>query len=171
MAIEAVSPANGKERVTDKTRIPMASGQQKLSVPDIPGYHLHWMMGTPDRLQQALQGGYEFVEESETRQINLQIGGDAKKSGNSDMGTRVSSLAGSEIGTDGQPVRLYLMKIKQEWHEEDLRIQAGKSNHVREALLKGQIGAEQDTDNDNAHRYVGQQTNRNMFQPKPIRRT
>jgi hypothetical protein len=146
----------------------MGAGQQKLSVPEIPGFHLHWMRGEPERLQQALQGGYEFVEEHETRQTSLSLGGDAKKSGNTDMGTRVSALAGAETGNDGQPLRLYLMKIKQEWHEEDLKTQEARSNHVREALIGGQDM--KPNPGDTSNRYVGK-SNTNMFQPKPIRRT
>ncbi len=167
MAVEPTSPANGKTRVTDATRIPMSSGQQKLSVPEIPGYVQHWMKGTPERIQQALQGGYEFVEESATRQINLGIGGDAKKSGNTDLGTRVSALAGGDETTpDGQPMRLYLMKIRQEWYDEDQRIQASRSESFREALQKGQDMTANPGDSSN--RYVGKNTT--MFDPKPIRR-
>lgn len=169
MAVEPTSPANGKTRVTERTRIPMSSGQQKLAVPEIPGYHLHWMLGTPERIQQALNAGYLFVDQSETDLVNLQIGGDAKKSGNTDLGSRISALAGSEIGIDGQPVRLYLMKLPQEFRDADLKAQEAKSDLVRQAILKGDVegGANGDTSN----RYVGNQTNTNMFQPKPIRRT
>lgn len=171
MAIEPVSPANGEARITDSNRIPMSSGQQKLSVPDIPGYHLHWMRGTPDRLQAALQGGYEFVDQSETRQTNLLLGGDATQSGNTDMGTRVSVIAGEEVGSDNQPVRLYLMKLKQEWHEQDMQSQEGKSERLRKTLLSGGMGqGKHEGDGDADSRYVGAQTSRNMFQPKPIRR-
>ena len=170
MAIENVSPSNGASRVTDRTRIPMSTGQQKLSVPEIPGYHLHWMRGEPERIQQAMAAGYTFVEADETNQVNLSLGGDAKKSGNTDLGTRISALAGSELGNDGQPLRLYLMKLPEEWHQEDLKAQEDKSNHIRRALMSGKIGAENDTNSsDTNSRYVKEASN--MFQPKPIRRT
>lgn len=169
MAVETVSPANSPSRVTDRTRIPMSTGQQKLSVPEIPGYHLHWMRGEPERIQQAMAAGYTFVEQNETTQVNLSIGGDAKKSGNTDLGSRISALAGSELGNDGQPLRLYLMKLPQEWHEEDNKAQEDKSNHIRQALLRGQMGSEKDTNSsDTQSRYVKESTN--MFQPKTIRR-
>lgn len=169
MAVEPTSPANGKARKAERQRIPMSTGQQKLAVPEIPGYHLHWMLGTPERIQQAQNAGYTFVDQDETELVSLQIGGDARKTGNTDLGTRVSALAGSEIGIDGQPVRLYLMKLPQEYREDDLRAQEAKSNHVREAIQAGDVDAGQGGDRSN--RYVGSQTSSNMFQPKPIRRT
>lgn len=172
MSIDKVSPANGAARASDRKRIPMSTPQQKLSVPEIPGYYLYWMKGTPERLGRALQGGYEFVDASETTLTNLTLGGDAVKEGNSDLGTRVSVLAGGdEMGTDGQPIRLYLMKIKEEWHQEDLLAQQAQSESLRRALAAGKVGVEEDKNaSDTAARYVGDQTSRNMFQPKPIRR-
>ena len=100
MAIEAQSPANAAPRVTDRTRIPMSTPRQKLSVPEIPGYYMYWMKGTPDRLEQALDSGYEFVDRKETTLSNHLIGGDTKLEGNSDLGSRVSVLAGEDIGPD-----------------------------------------------------------------------
>lgn len=172
MAIEQVSPANSAERVTERTRIPMSTGQQKLSVPEIPGYHLHWMRGTPDRLSQAIAAGYEFVDASETSVTNLSLGGDARTDGSTDMGTRVSVLAGEEVGPDGQPTRLYLMKLKEEWHQEDLAKQTDSSEKLRKTLLSGGMGQGQhEAAGDADKRYVGDRTTRNMFQPKPIKRS
>ena len=39
----------------------LACAREKLWAPEIPGYHLHWMMGTPERLAQAEAAGYVFV--------------------------------------------------------------------------------------------------------------
>jgi len=167
MAIEPVSPASGRAKITNENRVPMSSGQQKLSVPEIPGFHLHWMRGTPDRLQAALQGGYEFVSLEETRQTNLTLGGDAKKSGNTDMGTRVSHISGGDAIVDGQPERLYLMKIREEWWQEDEKNRISHSDNIRQALNRG-LDTEANP-SDTSNRYVGKQTT-NMFQPKAIRR-
>jgi len=166
-----VSPANGPAPITERSRIPMSVPRQKLSVDDIPGYHLHWMKGTPDRLEQALQAGYEFVHKKETLLANHSIGGDSKEDGGTDLGSRVSVSAGDELDGEGQPVRLYLMKIKQEWHEEDMKAQEGKSELLRQAMLQGNVGADAANAGDQSNRYVGAQTNRNMFQPRTIRRS
>lgn len=168
MAIDKVSPANGKERKSERTRVPMSTPQQKLAVPEIPGYYMYWMKGTPERLQKALNAGYEFVDYDEVQLTNVAIGGDATKNGNSDMGTRVSVIAGEEVGPDQQPIRLYLMKLKEEWHQEDLAIHGQSSETLIKSLKTGQIGSEKDSgQGDNSSRYA--KTN-DMFTPRTLRR-
>ena len=62
----AQNPANSFEKSSvDRTRVPMSTAQQKLSVPEIPGFHLHWMMGSPSRIAQAMKAGYTFVDPDE----------------------------------------------------------------------------------------------------------
>lgn len=151
--IEKLNPGTiaGK---TERSRVPMSVPVQKLEVPEIPGFHLHWFKGTPERLQRALDAGYEYVEEQEVKLNSVSLGGDSAASGNTDMGSRVSIVSGSDSGRDGQAVRLILMKLKQEWWEEDqLQIEA-RNDKVRNTLLGGMIGAEQDRPGDSQHRYV-----------------
>lgn len=172
MAVNEVSPANGTSRVSDRVRIPMSVPQQKLSVGEIPGYYLHWMRGDPERIGQALRGGYEFVEESELpgRIHNANVGADSAKSGNSDLGTRVSVVAGG-LGDDGQPSRLILMKIQKEWHEEDVKAQDKQNDSLRQALHAGSIGSDKEPGSDANLRYVGSRSStNNMFSPNPQRR-
>ena len=173
MAIIEKSPANGVARKQDRVRVPMSAPQQKLAVAAIPGYFMYWMKGTPERLSQAIKGGYEFVDEKEIDGLtNGLIGGDAKVSGNSDMGTRVSVIAGDEVDAQNQPIRLYLMKIKEEWHLEDLQAQEKQNDGLRAALQAGRVGAEQDNAADSGTRYIDKaRTGTNMFTPKPLRRT
>ena len=127
---------------------------QKLSAPEIPGYHLHWFLSNADRLQRAMDGGYEFVDEREAKINPVGLGGDSAISGNTDMGSRVSVVSGQEIGKDGQPTRLVLMKIRQEWWDEDQLLVEARNTQVRDSLLGGMIGAEQDRPGDSQHRYV-----------------
>lgn len=137
---EKHNPANAEvvDRRERAARVPMSMPQQKLSVPDIPGYHLHWMSGEPSRIAQALKAGYEFVDPEDTAVNNFGLADDASKSGNSDMGSRVSIIAGSDTGADGQAPRLYLMKIKQEWWEEDQQILESRNEQVAASLRGGQ---------------------------------
>jgi len=147
--IKPINPSN-RSASPERKRIPMAVPVQKLSVPDIPGYHLHWFQG-PDRLERALQGGYEFVDETETSVNDAGLGGTSTRTGNTDMGSRVSVVAGSEIGRDGQPIRLVLMKIKQEWYEEDLKLVEQRNDQVINSLL---AGTQSNGGNDASNRYV-----------------
>tara|TARA_R110000868_G_scaffold13014_1_gene61242 strand:- start:4972 stop:5427 length:456 start_codon:yes stop_codon:yes gene_type:complete len=127
---------------------------QKLEVPEIPGYHLHWFLGSPDRLERAAAGGYEFVDEREVKINNVSLGGDSAISGNTDMGSRVSIVSGQEIGKDGQAVRLTLMKLKMEWWEEDQKLLEARNTQVRDALVGGMVGADNDSAQDKRQRYV-----------------
>ena len=138
----------------ERKRVPMSVPVQKLAAADIPGYHLHWFLNTADRLQRAIEGGYEFVDEREVKINSVGLGGDSAISGNTDMGSRVSVVSGQEIGKDGQPTRLVLMKIKQEWWDEDQLLVENRNTKVRDSLLGGMLGAERDNAGDSQHRYV-----------------
>ena len=151
MSQTPVNPANVPQKAkVERDRIPMSLPQQKLAVPEIPGYHLHWMRGTPSRIGQALRAGYEFVNEGEVDVIGHGVAD--IKSGNTDMGTRVSVSAGQHVGEDGNEERLYLMKIKQEWWESDQKALEDRNEQIAATLRGGQVdgGAGGDTSN----RYI-----------------
>jgi hypothetical protein len=151
------NPASAVSKTAaERRRIPMSVPVQKLEVPDLPGYHLHWFNGTAARIQRALDGGYEFVENRDIKINSVGLGGDSTLSGSTDMGGNVSVVAGSDIGHDGQPVRLVLMKIKQEWYEEDQKLIEDSNDRMATALRGGMIGAEKDAVGDAQQRYVDQ---------------
>lgn len=151
----AINPANKNPvAVGERKRIPMSVPVQKLSVPEIPGYHLHWFNGTPERIARAQQGGYEFVDSFEVQVNSVGLGNESTQSGNTDMGSRVSIVGGTEVDPSGQPVRLILMKIKQEWREQDMKLVEDRNDSVANALMGGVLGAEKDGPGDTAQRYV-----------------
>jgi hypothetical protein len=130
-----LNPANTVERVKgDRTRISMSNAELKLAIPEIPGYHLHWMIGTPSRIAQALKAGYTFVEHDEVETVNTDIAGDFTKNGNSDLGSRVSTVAGSDTGEDGKEQRLYLMKLPQEFRDDDERAMLDRSERIASSI-------------------------------------
>jgi len=129
-------------RITESGRIPMSLPILKLAVPDIPGYHTHWMRGDAARIHQARKAGYEFVENDEVDMANMDLAGGDDVSGNTDLGTRVSISAGSEIGKDGQPERLILMKIRQEWWEADQAILGDKQEELAATMRGEGVGGE-----------------------------
>jgi hypothetical protein len=100
------------------------------------GYHLHWMLGTASRLAQAQQAGYTFVETHELDVTNFDVAGDREDSGSTDLGTRVSIVAGGGGGEDTEAVRMYLMKLPQELWEEDQKL-IGDRNEQIAATLRG----------------------------------
>ena len=136
MATVPVNPANAPVKAKEeRKRIPMSLPQQKLATPDIPGYHQHWFLGA--RVKRALAAGYEFVDPDEVDVTNTGLADDASKSGNSDLGSRVSVLAGDMLGEDGSEQRLYLMKIKQEWWDEDQKILAERNEQIASTIRGG----------------------------------
>lgn len=169
-----LNPATRTDKsAAERKRIPMSVPVQRLEAPDIPGFHLHWFLGTAERLQRALDGGYEFVDPREAKINNVSLGGDSAISGNTDMGSRVSVGSGQEVGKDGQPVRLVLMKIKQEWWDDDQKLVEQRNEQVAAALRGGMLN-DPANPGDTSHSYLdnpmGQPFSRtkipDLFMPK-----
>ena len=97
---------------------------------NIDGYHLHILNDSPGRIDQALQSGYEFVLQEEIDGVGMNV-----VSRNTDIGDKVRFLVGH--AEDGGPLYAYLMKIKQEWYEEDQREAESRNQRIDEAIRKG----------------------------------
>jgi hypothetical protein len=149
---EPVNPANKVAPASSaaRKRIPMSTPQRRLEVPDIAGYRLYWFVER--NVERALQGGYEFVDSKEIALNQRGIGTSSNVSGNSDMGSRVSVISGQ--GQDGQPERLVLLKIKQEWFEEDQAVLQARNKQIEDAIRRGQVGAEKSDALDWAQAYL-----------------
>lgn len=128
-SIQARQETKQKERAK---RVPLGVPRAKLDVPQIPGFHMHWLNDEPGRLQAAEAGGYEFVYEKELK-------GEA---GNTDLGEKVSRIVGRN--EDGSPLRAYLMKIKQEWYDEDQRVKQKPVDEIDMAIRKGNFNEKPD---------------------------
>lgn len=125
-----VEPAGNR-----RTRIPMSVPFRKLEAPEIPGYHTHWARDSD--IPRFVQAWYEFVapEDFPGGQLVLNQKNpamDTEMSGNTDLGNRISVAAGR--GSNGQPERLYLMKLKEEYWLEDR-----EKIDTRNAAMLGQI--------------------------------
>ena len=150
--LKAINPSNSPEQkrgeeTTLRKRIPMSVPRAKLSTPDIPGFRCHWVNDYVGRIEQAQQGGYEFVEREESM-IFANNPANATQGVGTDLGSRVSVVVGEK---DGFPLRAYLMKIRNEWYQEDQRANEGRVDAIEQATRQGQ----QDTGgSDGTHRYV-----------------
>lgn len=130
--LESNNPANDavEPKGNRRARIPMSVAMRKLEVPEIPGYHLHWIKES--NVPRAKAAYYEFVEDHEVPINQRNPGMDTELSGNTDLGARVSIAAG--IGADSKPERLFLMKLAEEyWIEDRAKIDG------RNASMMGQI--------------------------------
>lgn len=112
------------DRPQRPTRIPFGAPQTKLAVRmELPGYFLYWTNDQDGKLEAAQAGGYEFVTPKEI--------GEARD------GTQVKRLVGSS--KDGSPLYAYLMKIKQEWHQEDLDQLSAVDDKFESAIREGSL--------------------------------
>lgn len=165
------NPANKPEKhVKPKGFQPMAIGGLKMEVPDKPGYHRRWIRGDAGRINKAMRAGYTFVDSKEVDLNNFDLGGDAKTSGNTDLGgSRVSIVSGDGSDETGQPGRMYLMECPLEFYEASRKIVEDRNDDIAEALKGGTIGSEKDRDVD--ARYVDNQRTKvpNMFTKKTSR--
>jgi hypothetical protein len=123
---------NTADRTTREKRSSFNGTEGKLRISrEIPGYHTHIFNDSPGRIEQALDVGYEFVSPDE-------VGGTATNvtSRNTDIGDKVRFLVGV---VDNQPQYAYLMKIKQEFYDEDQAVLQAKNDLTDEAIRGGRM--------------------------------
>ena len=116
-----------KKKEERKKRIPFGSHRQKLQIKPIKGYHTHWFNDRNNRILDAEQAGYEFVYRHEIERV-----GDVDVVPDRDQGEKVTYVVGTN--ENGSPLVAYLMKIKDEWHNEDKADKARKLNELEEGL-------------------------------------
>lgn len=163
---ENQNPA-AEQKVLPDDYLPMNHAQLKLQVEPRPGFVRYWFRGTPDRLDRARRAGYRFVEQGEVGINNRDLGGDAKVSGSTDMGTRVSVISGEGVDGAGQPMRLYLMECPEEVYKRGQKMQEATNRGIADALTGGLIGADEtgESAQDRAARYNKAHLP-NFFRPK-----
>lgn len=116
-------------------RKPFGQPRSKLTVERTdPAFHYRWILDTPGRIQEAIEGDYVFVTPEE-------VGREANSE------NRVS-VRGS-INNDGSAQMQYLMKIPKEFHEEDTKEAQKYLDDIDTAIRGGRINQ---TPGD--HRYV-----------------
>jgi hypothetical protein len=118
--------------------------QGKLHIAhQIEGYHTHIFNDSPGRIAFAQDVGYEFVSPDEIGGVSINV-----VSRNTDVGDKVRFLVGT--AETGEALYAYLMKIRQEFYEEDQNEAQAKIDLVDEAIRGGRLtGDGQSAD----HRY------------------
>lgn len=146
---DAINPANSvaqklQAAETAKARIPMSVPRTKMSTPDIPGYHCHWINDYAGRIHQAQQAGYSFVGQDEALLYVPDIAGKPIGAG-TDLGSRVSIVVGGN--EDGTPLRAYLMKIPLEYYNADQSQMQDKVDSIHNAMRQGAVAGKGDPSN------------------------
>lgn len=135
MTDEASVANDQKKSVVERDYIPMAMGVEKLAVPEKPGFHRRWFRDNPGRILRAQRAGYQFVQQGEVDVVNTDLGGDAKNSGSTDLGTRVSVVSGEGISeVTGQPNRLILMEIPLDLYQLSRKVVEERNDTIADAL-------------------------------------
>jgi len=149
--VRPTNPANAEAKPKhDRIRIPMSTPTRSMEVPEIPGYHCHWIK--EENVPRAIQAWYEFVQDHEVPVNQRSVGTDKNITGNTDMGTNISLIT----GTNGK--RSYLMKLKEElWLEDRKKLDALNAGKLQ-AIFRGETILSQDPEGkgsgNTAHRYV-----------------
>jgi hypothetical protein len=113
-----------------RARISMSDVQRRLEVPDIPGYRMYWFKD--ENVPRAIDAYYEFVKDWELKVPHNSIGS-SEGSGNTDLGTNVSIIAGQN--EEGRPVRLNLMKLPLQYYREDQKKIELRNAAIMEAIF------------------------------------
>ena len=117
---------------------PMTEGYMKLQVPERKGYHRHWFRGDIARIERAKQAGYTHVLTDEAQVNNHDLGGDAKSSGNTDLGSQVSITSGGTT-EDGQPERMYLMECPDHLFDYAQKVLEARNESVAEEIGRAHV--------------------------------
>lgn len=148
---------HAEERATsERKRIPMSVPRRRLECTPIPGYHLYW--AREEDMGLFIDAGYEFVARGEAR-VNYRdrVAGRVEEDGNLDLGDRVKMWAGR--GEDGRPHYHILMKIREEWYEEDQALLRNHNAKILQAIFRGEVVVDTDASGasaggDLSNRYV-----------------
>lgn len=138
---EGIAPVTPAARSAPRrARQPLNGRALKLEVfGEIPGHHLYIAKDEGARLMLMENAGYSFVEAGELQGFGAQAH-------NTDPGSRVRFVLG--VKGSGEPMYGYLMKIPEEFWQQD---QAGieRTNREIDAQIKGgKIGETQGTDDE-----------------------
>lgn len=128
---------NARER---KERVRFGAARQKMSVPELEGYFLCWINDVGNRLNEAQAGGYEFVAQGEVGKVGENLSQSKWTKGASETDSRISMVVGKQ--EDGSSLRAYLMKLKQEWRDEDMADRQAVHDEIDASLRVGNVNGE-----------------------------
>ena len=161
-----INPANTAAKPEGaRKRIPMSVPTLRLEVPAIPGFHLHWFLES--RVPRAIQGGYQMVHTDEVPVTQRGVGTSTDVSGNISLGTNVMQIGGT--GQDGKPEHLVLMKIREEWWQEDKKALDDSNAKRLGGIFRGEdiLGSERDLTEDRGTRYIDRSRTKALFNRPP----
>lgn len=142
----------GEDVPAARTRIPMTNSTRRLQIPEVPGWKHHWFVDA--NIERALQAGYEFVRRGEVSLNQLNVATSKGVDGNVDLGSNVRVVGGK--AENGNTEYLTLMKIKQEWWDEDHRDLEQRNMRIMSTIFNREeiMGADEARPDDRKQMYV-----------------
>lgn len=124
--------AEREVNATERKRTPFGAPSTKMDVNvkalRDAGYHVHWFNDVDNRIFEAQNAAYEFVTYAE-------IGAERSRYQAADGDDRVSMRVGVE--PHGSPIKAYLMKVRQEYFEEDEESKLEQDRRVMSNMTAG----------------------------------
>ena len=120
---------------THRERVPFSANRTRLAVKlKEEGFQHRWFNDQDDRIQRAIDAGYEFVKPEEIGRV----GDKEVHGGNSDLNSKVSKVVCRTA--ENQPIRAFLLKIRNEWFREDQLKKEETNKLVDQAVRAGRAG-------------------------------
>ena len=126
-----LAPATRRPGASASERVPFGAMEQVMAVPPMPGFRLYWFIDAPGRIARAKKAGYEHVTDDSS-------------------GEPMALVSGRNDGGSAQ--KSYLMKIPQQWYEEDQRAQKAALDAKLAEIKQGRGGS-----GDLENRYIPRQ--------------
>jgi hypothetical protein len=122
----------------DRKRIPFGAARSKLTAPHRAGFVRRWFNDVNDRISRAKDAGWDLVVDPD----NAMPVGDGPGTRNTELGAAVSQV----VGVDDQrnPVRAYLMEVRQDWYDEDQARKVEETKQTDRAIAEGTHGLDGD---------------------------
>ncbi|HCZ47414.1 MAG TPA: hypothetical protein DCZ11_00225 [Gammaproteobacteria bacterium] len=120
-----------EKRIQARHRTPLGAARTKLNAQSRPGYFRRWANDTGGRLEEAVNGGYQFAGHEDA------VGHPDVIPGNTDTGSRTSKVVG--VGEKGAPTRAYLMEIPEHLYQEDQAAKEQAISRTEASIQHGNI--------------------------------
>jgi hypothetical protein len=122
-------------------RVPFGTFQKEMTIPGHlkkPGYMQRWINAPvgQNRLEAAKAGGWRHIVDNRTSKEKI---GEGTNNGNTDIGSVISKVVDKKTRL-GEPLRAYLMEIRQEYWEEDQRAKMARVDQSEQAIKRDKPG-------------------------------
>lgn len=112
----ALSPSPVTARPA-RVRKPFGSTSQKLYWPPRPGFHRHWFNDAPGRIEEAIEAGYDHVQEKGGQPVKRKVG----------------------KHSSGDAMYAFLMETPEEYFQEDMAAQQKLVDEKIAGVYEGEV--------------------------------